>query len=319
MSPHDTTMPGGHHHTAAVHHSDEEFLAIVAPFLRDGVTGGEVTLAALRPRRAALLRRALPVTTPVTFLDQADAYATPAATVRHYRDLLTQHVKDGADRVRLVGELDDPGHSTIWSPWARYEAAINELFDDLPLWSLCLYDGRVVPAAVLDDVRRTHPWLVAPGGGQVRSPGFTDPRTFLAEHEPDLTAEGVPSGPATVTLHDPRPDRARAAAQRCASEADLDLPRAEGLVLAVSETVSNALHHGLAPLRVRLWAEPGRVVVTVTDGGAGPADPFTGLVPARRDRTEGGLGLWITHQVCDRVLTRRHDEGYTVALVVGTA
>jgi hypothetical protein len=34
----------------------------------------------------------------------------------------------------------------------RYEAALNDLLGDLPMWSLCLYDRRITPATVLADV-----------------------------------------------------------------------------------------------------------------------------------------------------------------------
>ena len=67
-------------------------------------------------------------------------------------------------------------------------------------------------------------------------------------------------------------------------------PRAEGLILATSEAVANAIVHGQPPIVLRIWAQPDRMTVTVTDTGAGPTDPFVGLLPAgpRPDRTTAG-------------------------------
>lgn len=36
----------------------------------------------------------------------------------------------GVGRVRVVGEVLDPATPQLWQPWARYEAAINDLFRD---------------------------------------------------------------------------------------------------------------------------------------------------------------------------------------------
>jgi anti-sigma regulatory factor (Ser/Thr protein kinase) len=58
-------------------------------------------------------------------------------------------------------------------------------------------------------------------------------------------------------------------------------------------------------------------VVAVTDGGDGPTDPFAGLLPARNG-SGGGLGLWLTHQLCDHVTLGRTGEGFTIRLVAET-
>jgi anti-sigma regulatory factor (Ser/Thr protein kinase) len=85
--------------------------------------------------------------------------------------------------------------------------------------------------------------------------------------------------------------------------------------MAVSETVSNSLLYGRPPVRLRLWAVPHRVVVAISDRGAGPTDPFAGLLPATNTPTTGGLGLWLTHQICDHVMLDTSDAGFTVRLV----
>jgi hypothetical protein len=58
------------------------------------------------------------------------------------------------------------------------------------------------------------------------------------------------------------------------------------------------------------------VVVDVSDAGAGPDDPFAGLLP-RADGEPGGLGLWLAHQLCSHVTMRRTGGRFTVALTAG--
>ena len=89
------------------------------------------------------------------------------------------------------------------------------------------------------------------------------------------------------------------------------------MVFTVSEAVTNALIHGRPPVRFRLWTAPDRIVATVTDRGDGPADPLAGLLPVT-DPCSGGLGLWLTHQLCSHVTLDTTDDGFTIRLVVGT-
>jgi anti-sigma regulatory factor (Ser/Thr protein kinase) len=71
---------------------------------------------------------------------------------------------------------------------------------------------------------------------------------------------------------------------------------------------------------VRIWATPGRIVVTVHDKGRGPADRLAGLVPAPSNSSDRrlGLGLWAMHQLDIDVALRHTDDGFTVRLRSGT-
>jgi anti-sigma regulatory factor (Ser/Thr protein kinase) len=90
----------------------------------------------------------------------------------------------------------------------------------------------------------------------------------------------------------------------------------EGLVVAVCEVVTNAICHGRPPVQLRLWSDFERIVVTVTDHGAGPTDPFAGLLRAAAP-PPGGLGLWLTHQLCNLVTLDKRKEGFTIRLIAG--
>jgi anti-sigma regulatory factor (Ser/Thr protein kinase) len=87
-------------------------------------------------------------------------------------------------------------------------------------------------------------------------------------------------------------------------------------VFATHEAVTNALIHGRSPTLLRLWAQPDRVTVTVTDTGPGPTDPLVGLLPPGPLNGPGPgprLGLWLSHQLVD-VAHRHHPDGYTIRL-----
>ena len=90
------------------------------------------------------------------------------------------------------------------------------------------------------------------------------------------------------------------------------------LTLAVSEVVTNARRYGVAPVRMRMWLGPDRVIVSVTDLGVGPGEPLAGLVPLSAGDA-GGLGLWIAGQLCSHLAFARDAEGFTVRLTTGTA
>ncbi|MFC7614951.1 ATP-binding protein [Actinokineospora soli] len=66
------------------------------------------------------------------------------------------------------------------------------------------------------------------------------------------------------------------------------------------------------PVTLRLWTTPTRVVVHVTDSGPGPRDPHAGLIPAAR--VQGGLGLWLTHQLDIEVGLITTPDGFTIRL-----
>lgn len=312
-----TGAAAGHHgyyHEAICYDSDEHLLAVVVPFLLDGVAAGEPTVVSLGPRNAALVRAALPAASGVSFLTGGDVYARPAAAIRSYRRMLTSFVADGAQQIRIIGELPVAALGATWDWWARYESAINHAYDDFPLWSMCAYDTRLTPAQVLEDVARTHPRVAMPDGNHIPSPSYTEPAVYLGEDR-GIALDPIQRTPPTIELTDPSPAQARRAVYD-ADRGRLPIDDVDDLVVAVSETVGNALRHGRPPVRFRLWLGDDRLVVTVRDGGDGPKDPFAGLLPANNG-SEGGLGLWITYQSCNHVVMNRGPHGFTLRLTAG--
>ena len=118
-----------------------------------------------------------------------------------------------------------------------------------------------------------------------------------------------PRTPPAVELVDPSPATARATVNWFAHQR-LPTQEIDKLVFATHEAFTNALIHGRPPTVLRLWAQPDRVTVTVTDTGTGPTDPLVGLLPPDPRTDPGpGLGLWLINQLVDvTVLTLTGDS-----------
>lgn len=310
-------------HTAALYGSDEEFRAIVVPFLRDGVASGEPTFVGLGEPTTALLHGVADAVPGVVLLeDDRGSRARPASLIETNRKLLARSAREAADRddpgrIRVVGEVPHPGTGAPWDWWARYEATINHAYADIPLWALCPYDTRTAPAPVLADVLATHPLLTADGVHRRSNPRYREPEGFLLGREPG-EPDPLEAGTPVVDRVDPAPREARDVVRAATAALGAGGDEVDDLVFAVSETVTNALVHGRAPVRLRLWTGAGRAVATVTDGGRGPRDPYAGLLPTTRTAS-GGLGLWTVHRICSDVRLDRTADGFTVRLVVALA
>jgi anti-sigma regulatory factor (Ser/Thr protein kinase) len=306
----------GYFHEAMLYRSQDELLSVVLPFLRGGLAADEPTVVAFGERNGAAVRAALSAAevAKVVFHAGNDMYARPAGAIRSYRSLLHEYTEGGANQIRIIGELPAAALGVTWDWWARYESAVNHAYNDYPLWSMCAYDVRTTPAAVLDDVVRTHPRVAAPDGSHLPSEQYVEPTRFLSQPQAgDL--DPLQLVPPAVELVDPAPSEAREMVAYAGVPVLGDLAIAD-LALAVSEIVTNGLRHGEPPVVVRCWAGDDRLVITVTDQGRGPSDPFAGLQPAAH-APFGGLGLWLTHQLADHVALQYGPDDFTVRLIAG--
>ncbi|GIF05708.1 ATP-binding protein [Actinoplanes siamensis] len=92
----------------------------------------------------------------------------------------------------------------------------------------------------------------------------------------------------------------------------LGLPpaRIELLTLAVSELTTNTLQHTGGGGHIRVWAENGRLVCDVVDGGG--ARPFGRAMPSAE--AIRGRGLAIVERICDEVYTTAVPGGTMVRI-----
>ena len=189
------------------------------------------------------------------------------------------------------------------------------VWQDFPVWGRCLYDTTTAPTAVLDVVERTHPRIISPSGETRASGRYQDAAVF--EGLP-YAADPLEDTPPLAELVNP----SAADARHALAHIGHGIPAAtlQDLLIGVTEAVTNAHRHGRPPATVRIWAPPGRTVVTVHDTGHGPADRLAGLVPtpSRTPDHRLGLGLWVTHQLDIDVALRHTDAGFAVRLRSGT-
>jgi len=300
----------GHFHEAGFYSSDAEFRALIVPFAEEGIAAGEPVIIGYDDRKNALIRSWLTDLSAVTFPADSGVYATPTRAIAAYRRLFELHVAQGAGQIRITGELPNLGNGGMFDGWDRYEAAVNTVWQDFPVWGLCLYDTATAAPVVRDVVERTHPRIVSPSGVRRASDRFQVVADFEAlPPVPDPLEETSPM----IELVDRSAAEARRALAQIGRGQVTDTIL-DDLLLGVSEAVSNALIHGRPPATVRIWAAPDRIVVSVHDQGRGPADPLAGLVPAAGNAATLGLGLWLIHQLDIDVALKHADDGFTVRL-----
>ncbi|NIJ12394.1 anti-sigma regulatory factor (Ser/Thr protein kinase) [Saccharomonospora amisosensis] len=307
---------GGFTHVAVLYGSDEEFLDAVVPFLAEGLAEGQPTLLGVEPRLEGLVREALgDDADEVMTLRRAQQYERPLDALRRNRDLFAAHAAAGAPTVRVVGDVPHPGVGVPWDGWVRYEAAINHFCAELPVMVLCPY-AENAPDSVLADVQSTHGWLALPGQEYRPNPHYIEPATFLSERA-DCEVAPLERRRPDLWLENPALAHARHVVGVLAANTSLDERSVSDLVVGVSEAVTNAKVHGKPPVLLRAWVDHNRMAVAVSDCGSGPRNPFAGLLPDEGSRSQGGLGLWLANQLCDRVTLAVTEEGFTAYLVIG--
>jgi anti-sigma regulatory factor (Ser/Thr protein kinase) len=293
-------------HDAMFYAGDDEFLTALVPFVRDGLARGQAVAAAVTRPNIALLRDALGADADaVSFIDRDSWYSRPASTVAGWQRLLAEAGTRGQAHMRLIGEVGfgaEHRHPT----WTRYEAALNQVFAQAPAWIVCPYDTRVLPAAVLDDVRRTHPVTLHPERRRSRS--YLPAEQYLRE-----VPEPMPpvAGPPVITMAiEGGVAPARHALHTLMAESGWSpFDRGEDLILALSEITANSIRHGREQRELRVWVRGSTVTCEVSDNGDGPADPLAGYRPPATSLT-GGRGLWIAQQLCD-AMAIAHSGGTT--------
>jgi serine/threonine-protein kinase RsbW len=127
----------------------------------------------------------------------------------------------------------------------------------------------------------------------------------MAEPEP------APSTAETITYHDAvQLPTVRAFARRHAIAAGLPPERADLLILAVSELVTNTLQHTAGAGQVVIWAADGQLTCDVIDSG--PMRSFGRTMPPAH--AAGGRGLAIVERICDGVSTHASPAGTVTRL-----
>ena len=290
-----------------------DLLEFVVPVARDGVAAEEPTLLLLRADTAQAV---LHQVGPSPYLTVEPALEQPGRPA--------QHVTTAGSMLPCYARVvhQEPVIApSQWPEWRRLEAVLNLVLRHYDTWAVCAYDQHTLAANMVEDLQATHP-LIGQDGHHRRNDRYRHPVNFLGRNSDD-PPDPIERTPPAVELVDPSAATARAAV-KWFSHQQLPGQEIDKLIYATHEAVTNALQHGRPPTVLRLWAQPGRVTVTVTDAGPGPTDPLADPLAApvstepptdsADDPFPGpALGLWLIHQLVD-VTRRSEPSGYTICL-----
>jgi anti-sigma regulatory factor (Ser/Thr protein kinase) len=298
-------------HEALFYAGRDDFVRRTGAFLRDAVEAEEPALVAVDTAKIALLREELgDAASGVQFADMAEVGANPARIIPAWREFVTRSAPTGR-RLRGIGEPIWPERSAAeLAECERHESLLNVAFAGSPSWWLvCPYDTEALPTAVLEEARRTHPFVLEDGVSRESADyyGLSAIGAPFAEPLPDPPASAL-----ELAFGDGPLEALRWLVGRAAADAGLDTTRAADLVLAVHELATNTLRHGGGRGTLRIWREPDALICEVADAGR-LNQPLAG-----RERPlaaqPGGRGLWIVNQLSDLAQIRCYETGSVVRL-----
>lgn len=295
MEPVSTAEAGPFVHPAFFYRSDDEYLAVLVPFVTGGLAEGQPVAVAVPGQRLAVLRAALGDDADgITMIDMTEAGRNPggiiAGVLRRFADA------HPGGHVRIVGEPIWPGRTRLEYPaCVQHEALINLAFHGRAVTILCPYDADRLDGTALTDARATHP-VVLSAGTAAASPSYA-PEAVVARYNRPLPPPPPSADRVAFAAEDLSDTRHRAVGR--AGRLGLTGVRSEDFALVVAELTTNSVVHGGGSGTLHLWAEGSSLVCQVRDGGH-LGDPLAGRRPAAPDRP-GGRGLLLVHRLCDLV------------------
>ncbi|PWK83559.1 anti-sigma regulatory factor (Ser/Thr protein kinase) [Lentzea atacamensis] len=293
-------------HPALFYVSDDEYLAVLVPFIAEGVASDQPVAVAVPAARLELLRSAAgDAADRVTWVDMTQAGRNPGRII----PLVLRRFADAhPDRhARIVGEPIWPGRTaTEYPACVQHEALINHAFAGSDVTILCPYDTVGLEDHVVADARATHPVVWEPY--RRYSSDLYAPDEVVARYNQPL-----PEQPDVDELPVTEPTQLSAVRRWAAERArrhGLEADRIADLEYIATELVTNSLVHTPGGCRLRLWRHENHVVCEVRDTGQ-LADPLAGRRP-RPAGLRGGRGVLLVNQFADLVRVHATPHGTTI-------
>jgi anti-sigma regulatory factor (Ser/Thr protein kinase) len=104
----------------------------------------------------------------------------------------------------------------------------------------------------------------------------------------------------------------RALAESKARSSGLPEDRVVDFVIAVGEVAANTVRHARSAGSMEIWLAGGELICEMRDAGV-ITDPLAGRRPPA-GAANGGHGLWLVHQICDRVDLRSDETGTVIRM-----
>lgn len=300
-------------HEALLYAGEDEFVARLDPFVREGLVAGEAVMVAVSDRKIGRLREALgPAAADVTFADMDDLGGNPGRIIHAWHEFAEPHLRSER-RVRGVGEPISAARSADeLVECQRHEELLNIAFGSGPGWTLvCPYDTATLDSDVIAECRCSHP--------HVREKGVTEAsgkyRGLEAISEPFAAPLPEPdAAPDELAFDVSHLVDVRRSVAGAARRAHLDDDRAQDLIVAVHEVAANSVRHGGGTGLLRTWDGGAGVMCEIRDAGV-ITEPLAGRLRPP-DATNGGHGMWLANQLCDLVQVRSSQAGTIVRLLV---
>jgi AcrR family transcriptional regulator len=262
-------------------------------------------VAVTTPARIGLLREALGGDAgSIDFIDSAEWYVRPGATLHAWSAALNQRLRAGARFVRIVGEV--PFHGEL-ERWTRYESLVNRALADVPGWAICPYDAGRLPDEVVAAARRTHP-IVSTTGSRAPSADHFAAGELAATVVAATERACVDEGEAARVSPDGDGVDLRKKVVWTARRAGLAGDVVEDLLLALEEIARAASASGRGNVLVRTARAGGEWLCELTATGAA-----TGKLPL----DAASLGFVVARLICDRVEVIDDEQRFVVRLVFG--
>jgi anti-sigma regulatory factor (Ser/Thr protein kinase) len=296
-------------HEALFYAGEDEFLAGILPFLREGVERDEPALVAVSQERAAALQSELgQAAEHVHFADMAQLGRNPARIIPAWHSFVDT-LGAGGRPIRGIGEPIWPGRTADeLVECHQHESLLNLAFGDRDsFWLMCPYDTERLAPDVVECARHTHPLVTSAGDSRV-SDVYEAPAERPSPFDGTLPPPAYPYDELHFTKTNLR-DVRRFAEQR-GRLAGMDRTRTADLVLALGELSTNSVLHGGGSGVVRAWREGTNVVCEVSDKGRFER-PLLGREPLH-SHGANGRGLWLANHLCDLVQMRSTPDGSVV-------
>jgi anti-sigma regulatory factor (Ser/Thr protein kinase) len=298
-------------HEAVMYAGEGDFLAGTLPFVQDGIENDEAILVVVDAAKIARMRRALGSDADrVTFADMGAVGLNPARIIPAWQDFVAEHGPAGRP-FRGIGEpIFASRTADQLIECQRHESLLNVAFAGTSPWRLlCPYDVTSLSPLVIEEARRSHPYVLDQGPLEPS----VDYRGLTASGLPFDTP--LPDPPASAHLfefHDQSLRQVRDLVGAFALQTGLSIDDASDLALAAHEMAANSLRHGGGAGSLLTWTTASAVICEIRDGGRIDA-PLAGRERPPTMNT-CGRGLWLANQLCDLVQIRSLESGGVVRL-----
>jgi hypothetical protein len=301
-------------HHALIVDADDTVGRVLVPHLRRKIAAREPVLMVVGAQTTAVVRDRLG--------HDADSLDW-ASTDRFYQRLgftyarFLRYLRDQHARQRTVHIIAEPDLVTDTAApvdrsaaYLGYEAMVNDVFAGFGCPITCIWNSRHHPPAIIDEIRKVHPreWTAR---GAVDNPGYVPPNEYLGQGvRPAMAATPPVTDIDTTMWHVPEVADCRAAVARWAKLHHFVPAAVRQVVAATGEVVTNGLHHGAPPVRIRAWSQDATLIVDVDDCGGLPIPADSGYRPPTTPADPAGL--WVARQLADVLIT--HTENRRTAV-----